>query len=344
MSLASYLEAVPKVELHVHIEGTVRPATMLALAERNGVELPATTVEGLQELVKLTDWDGFRRAFQMSYPCLQTGDDYEFLTYEYGAELARQNVRYAEITVSLTRKTLPYPVYFGGMQRGRVRVQTDFGVEINWVFCIARNITDPELSRERANHTLESAIAGRENGVVALGLAHLEAGFPPEPFAPWFEQARAAGLHLTPHAGETVGAESVWGAVRSLGAERIGHGVRAIEDLALVEYLADNKIALEICPTSNVLLQVFPDLESHPLRRLHEAGVPITINSDDPAIFGTSMNQEVALLNSAFGLSVTEIDQILLNGVRHSFLPQARKLVLAAQFQADMDNLKAIHL
>jgi adenosine deaminase len=179
-----------------------------------------------------------------------------------------------------------------------------------------------------------------QDGVVALGLGGLEVDYPPEWFAKWFDQARAAGLHSIPHAGETGGPASVWGAIRALGAERIGHGVRAIEDPELMAYLAEKQIPLEICPTSNVRLGVYPSLEDHPFPRLYKAGIPLTINSDDPPLFNTTLNDEVALLSSAFHYDQNTINELLLNGVRYSFLQTERKRVLEEQFRTEMMQLQ----
>ena len=180
--------------------------------------------------------------------------------------------------------------------------------------------------------------------MVALGLAGAEAGAPPEPFAPWFDRARAAGLHSAPHAGEHAGAESVWGAIRALGAERIGHGVRAVEDPALVAYLAEHRIPLDVCPLSNVRLGVASSLERHPLPSLLDAGVVVTLNSDDPALFNTSLSDDYATLVEPFGLSVEQIDEIVLNGFRSSFLPADRKQALVAEVQRELAALKQRHL
>ena len=188
------------------------------------------------------------------------------------------------------------------------------------------------------------AIETQAEGVVALGLGGPEVGHPPEPFAPLFARGRAAGLHSAPHAGEHVGPPSIRGALDALGAERLAHGVRAIEDPALVAELAERRVALDLCPTSNVCLGVYPSLAEHPLRRLHNAGAVVTINSDDPALFGTTLTREVGLLADPFGLDVVAIDEILLNGVRHSFLPPPAKQRLEATYRAELDALKAVHL
>jgi len=343
MSLDSYLRAAPKAELHVHLEGAIEPRTVLALAARNGIALPTTDEASLRALFAYRDFPHFAEIFVMITRCLRTAADYELITYEYGAAMARQHCRYAEVTFSPSTSYIlgvPQEVYMAGLTRGRVRVRDDFGVEINWIFNIVRKWNDPTRDVPLANYATRVAIEGKDDGVVALGLGGTEVGGPPERFAPWFDQARAAGLRSAPHAGETVGPASIWGALRSLGAERIAHGVRAVEDATLVAYLAAHQIPLDVTPTSNICLGVYPSLAAHPLPRLHAAGIPLTVGSDDPPLFNTTLNDEVALLAAPFGLDVAAIDDILLNGVRHSFLPPERKRALAAQFVAEFAALK----
>lgn len=348
MSLESYLRAAPKAELHVHLEGTIRPPTLLTLAQRNGVTLPATTVEALQQWFTFRDFAHFVAIYVAITGCLKSAADYELIAYEFGAEMARQNARYAEVTFTpATHKLrfgIPHDVYFAGLTRGRERARTDFGVEMRWVFDMVHFAEDDALNRASGDYTTAVAIEGMDDGVVALGLGGPEIGHTFERIAPYFERARSAGLHSAPHAGETRGPESVWGALRMLGAERIGHGVRSIEDPALVAYLAEHRIPLEVCPTSNLCLDVYPNLASHPFRALHDAGVPVTLNSDDPPLFNTTVNDEVALMGEPFGLSVAQCDEVLLSGVRHSFLPEQRKRELEAAFRAELAALKAQHL
>ncbi len=335
MDIASYLSNIPKAELHVHLEGSIQPATLLTLAERNNVALPAHTVTDLQNWFKYRDFNHFIEIYFAISHCLHTAQDYELITYEFGAQMARQNVRYAEVTFSpSTHYTLKVPqdAYLSGLKRGRERARADFGVEIRWVFDIVRGIADTSRNHTLADYTTSLALEYKDEGVVALGLGGAEIGYPPERFAPWFEKARAGGLHSAPHAGETVGPASIWGAIRTLGAERLGHGVRAIEDPTLVAYLAEHHIPIEVCPTSNICLGVYPSLAAHPLPQLYAAGVPLTINSDDPPLFNTTINQEVALLAEPFHLELATINDILLNGVRHSFLPTAEKHAMEQQF------------
>lgn len=343
MSLTSYLQAIPKVELHVHLEGSIQPATLLELAARNGVALPAADVAGLRRWFTFRDFDHFIEVYITITRCLRRVEDYELLVAAFAAELARQNVRYAEATFSPSthdRLGVSQTVYMEGLSRGRGRARAEYGVELAWIFDIVRN----DREDYSADYTTRVAIEGLSEGVVALGLGGPEAGHPPERFAPWFAQARAAGLHSIPHAGEFGGPESIWGALRALGAERLGHGVRAIEDPALVAHLAEQAIPIEVSPTSNICLGVYPSLEEHPLARLHAAGVPVTINSDDPPLFNTTLTDEMRLLESAFGLDRSAIDEIVLAGVRHSFLPSERRQALAGDFSDEMATLRAVLL
>ena len=339
MDMKSYLLNVPKAELHVHLEGSIQPATLLTLAQRNKVELPAHNVAEFQNWFKYRDFNHFIEIYVAITRCLRTVEDYELIAYEFGANMARQHVRYAEITFSPgTHYSLKVPqdAFLSGLKRGRERARAEFGVEMRWVFDIVRGIEDPDRSRRLADYTTSLALEYRDEGVVALGLGGAEAGYPPEPFASWFERARAAGLHSAPHGGETAGPESIWGAIRALGAERIGHGVRAIEDPELVAYLVEHQIPIELCPTSNICLGVYPNLAAHPLPQLYAAGIPLTINSDDPPLFNTSMNQEVALLADPFHLETKDINTILLNGVRHSFMSEQEKQAMEQQFLQEM--------
>src|SRR5437763_9311896 len=341
--IAHYVSAVPKAELHVHLEGSIQPATLLTLAQRNGVQLPVQTVAEMQRWFTFRNFSHFVEIFFAISRCLKTAEDYELIAYEFGANMARQQVRYAEVTFSASSHCfslgIPFDTFFAGLTRGRLRAQAEFGVEIRWIFDIVRDIPDEALNRKRAEYTVAVALEGMNDGVVALGLGGAEIGYPPEQFARWFEKAREAGLHSIPHAGETVGPASVWGAVQTLAAERIGHGVRSIEDPMLIAYLKEHGIPLEVCPTSNICLGVYADIGSHPFTRLHAAGIPVTVNSDDPPLFNTSLNHEVGLLFDAFHFDINTVNDILLNGVRHSFLPPQERRSMDATFRAEMAQL-----
>ncbi len=343
-AIERYLQAVPKAELHIHLEGSIQPATLLTLARRNGVTLPVSTLAEMRAWFRFRDFPHFVEIYFALSSCLKTADDYELIAYECGAEMARQNVRYAEVTFSPSThrygRGLAHDVYFHGLNAGRQRARRDFGVEMRWVFDIVRDIADESERLRRAEYTTAVAIEAMHDGVVALGLGGYERGYPPEQFASCFEKALSAGLHSAPHAGETEGPASVWGALQTLGAQRIGHGVRSIEDAELVSYLAANGVPLEVCPLSNICLAIYPSLAEHPLPRLHGRGIPITVNSDDPSLFNATLQQNIQSLYETFSLSLDTIDEILLNGVRQSFLAQAKKEQLEIAFRAEMIRLR----
>jgi adenosine deaminase len=345
--LADYIRTAPKAELHLHLQGAVRPATLLELARRHHIHLPLDSVDHFREWFRFRDFAHFVEVQAVLRSCLVEPADLELVVHELGAQLADQNVRYAEVSFT------PGPeVWSGrhqhdfilGLTQGREEVLRDFGTQINFVFDIPRRTVRLHPEMPLIDFATQTAIDGKNDGVVALGLSGTELGNPPEPFAAWFDQALAAGLHSAPHAGETDGPASVWGALRALGAERLGHGVRSIEDPALVDYLVDHAIPLEVCPTSNLRLGVYPSLDHLPLRALHAAGVPITINTDTPAIFETTMSDELRLLETHFGLDLASIDDILLNGARAAFLPPEQKEALVRTFESELAVLKAKHL
>jgi aminodeoxyfutalosine deaminase len=203
MSVVEYLRAAPKAHLHVHLEGSILPETLLTLARRNGVTLPADTVEGLRAWFAFRDFDHFIEVYLAITRCLRTAEDYELIAYEFGAEMARQHIRYAEATFSPSTHEamgVPFETQFSGLTRGCARARAELGVEIAWVFDIVRNVAQERRDRW-AEYTLARAIEGMSNGVVALGLGGMEVGYPPEPFAPYFTRAREAGLRSVPHAG-----------------------------------------------------------------------------------------------------------------------------------------------
>jgi aminodeoxyfutalosine deaminase len=338
VDLHALARQMPKVELHVHLEGSIRPTTLLQLAEHNGFELPAQDVEGLQDFYRFRDFAHFIEVYVTITRCMQTQDDYRLIAYEFGADCARQNVRYAEATFSIftnvTYARLPWQAIVDGLNAGRTQARAEFGVDWRWVFDIVRDVPHTQ------EQVVEIAIAAQDQGVVALGLGGSETGFPPELFVESFERARRAGLHSVPHAGEIAGPVSVWNALKLLHAERIGHGVRCVEDPALVDHLRQHQVPLEVCPTSNICLGVFPSYEAHPLRRLWDDGLLITVNSDDPPLFNTDLNHEYEVLIDHFSFAVDELEQVSLNGLRASFLPQAEKARLETEFRAEFARLR----
>jgi len=340
MDLLEFTRRMPKVELHVHLEGSILPRTLLKLAETNKVKLPADNESSLAEFYRFSDFSHFIDAYILITSCLQNAADYQLIAYEFGCECARQNIRYAEVTFTILTNVLmtrlPWQEILAGLNAGREQASREHGVRWQWVFDIVRNV--PETQAQ----VLEIALAARSMGVIALGLGGTEAGYPPRLFTPTFERAAQEQLHRVPHAGEISGPQSVWDAIKLLHAERIGHGVRSGEDPELIEYLRSNSIPLEICPTSNICLNVYPDYAHHPLRKLWDAGLLLTVNSDDPPMFGTDLNHEYQILVEQFDFSQPELEKISLNAIQASNLSQGEKDSLAREFHEEFSKLANI--
>jgi aminodeoxyfutalosine deaminase len=340
MDLHQFARLLPKTELHVHLEGAIRPSTLLQLARNNGVELPAQDVQGLRDFYRFRDFDHFVEVYLTITGCLCCPDDYDLIAYEFGHDCARQNIRYAEVTFTIATNVkmtgLPWQTILEALNAGRAQARKEFGVDWRWVFDIARNF--PETQEQ----TLDIALSARDQGLVALGLGGSEAEFPPELFVSTFERARQKGLPRVPHAGEMAGPQSMWTALRHLGADRLGHGVRCIEDPELVTYLREHQVPLEICPTSNIRLGIYPDYEAHPLRQLWDSGLFVTVNSDDPPLFDTDLNHEYQVLIDHFGFDADELETVSLNGIRASLLPDAEKARLHETFRTEFARLRAM--
>ncbi len=342
MSLESYLRAMPKVELHVHLEGSIRPATLLDLARRNKKTLPADTVEGLQRWYTFTDFPHFVEVYVAITGCLRTADDIELITREFLLGQAAQNIAHSEATyTALTVHKLTgigFEDQLAAINRARTWAARELNVSMSLVLDIAR-----EVDAGQGVISAEWAAAGFGRGVDAFGLGGYEVGHPPEKHLAGFEVARAAGLPSVPHAGETEGPASIWGALRALGAQRIGHGVRCLEDAQLVEHLRRRQIPLEVCPSSNVCLGVFDRWPEHPLPALIDAGLYVTLNSDDPPLFDTTLSDEYVRAADVFGFDAALLERLSLNALHASLLPAARKRELARRFRAEFDALRRAH-
>ena len=318
--------ALPKVELHLHLEGSLRAPTMFRLAERNDVDLGVDSPAGLEERYVYDSFDDFLRLFLAGLEVLKTGEDFADVTEALAGELAEQNVRYAEITTTPFnhhRRGIAMSEYAEGLDEGRRRA-LDLGVEIGWVCDIPRELEPPDLGFTADYITGPTAPAG----VVALGLGGPEPGFPPQLFTDSFARAKAAGLGSVPHAGETGGPENVRTAVEELGADRIGHGIRSVEDAALMGMLAERQIMCEVSMTSNVALGVVTSIAEHPVTQLMAAGVPVSINTDDPAYFRTDLTAELELAKTAHGIDVARAQSWALE---HSFASEEVSAAVAAE-------------
>jgi aminodeoxyfutalosine deaminase len=289
----------PRIELHVHLEGTVRPATLLAIARRNDLPLPADTVAGLAELYRFRDFAHFVEVWVLTTNVLRTAEDFRQVVVDYAAQAAGQGAVYVEGIFSPAERVargVGWDTLFEGYCDGVAQAWEDHGVRMGLTPDITRGV-DIEMACEVARR----AVGYRDRGVVGLGLGGLEARFPPEPYAPAFDIARSGGLGSVPHAGETAGPASVRGAVEALRADRIRHGFRAAEDPLLVAELAERGTVLDVCLTSNLRTGAVNSLAEHPLPALLAAGVRCSISTDDPAMFGTDLDQEYGLLSDLGG-------------------------------------------
>ncbi|MEP7023640.1 MAG: adenosine deaminase [Actinomycetota bacterium] len=325
--LAAFVTALPKVELHLHLVGSASAETVLPLARQHPDGGVPTELAALREFYAFTSFPHFLEVYSKVNLLVRTGPDVITLLDGLAAQLAASQVRYAEVQVTPVRNRMAgisYDDLAQALTDGRALAQQRHGVELGWIFD-----ADSILGLAGAEETLAFAAGHRPEGTVGIGLGGPELGVRRADFAPVFRAARDAGLHSLPHAGETVGPDEVWAAVRDLGAERIGHGIGSAADPALLAYLADHGIALEVCPSSNVRTGAVPSLPEHPLPALLAAGVPVTLATDDPGMFHSDLNSEYLLGHEAFGLGRGELADIARTGARVAFCSdQTRSAVL----------------
>jgi aminodeoxyfutalosine deaminase len=323
-----FTRSLPKAELHLHLEGSVDPATLLELKQRQGKQGSLARVE---QLYQYKDFNGFLMAFKAVTEDLRAPEDYELITYRLMEKLKKENVLHAEVYVSvgvcLWRKQ-DFDAIFEGLERGRERGQRDFGISLLWIFDAVRHFGPVE-----AQHVAELAVRYKEPNVIGFGIGGDERRAAPELFRDVYAYAADHGLRLTAHAGETAGPESIWGAL-NLRAERIGHGLTAWQDSELVEELATRQIPVEICLTSNLRTGCCRTLAEHPVRNYFDQGVMITLNTDDPAMFRTSLAQEYQLARESFGFTDEHLRELARNSFEASFLPAEKKLGFLNLFDA----------
>jgi adenosine deaminase/aminodeoxyfutalosine deaminase len=316
---ADFVLGLPKAELHVHHVGSASPATVATLAARyqGATPVPADP-QLLAEYFTFTDFGHFIEVYLSVVDLIRDAEDVWTLTYDIAGDLAAQNVRYAELTLtpySSIHRGIAAEAFCEAVEDARRRAASDHGVQLRWCFDIPG-----EAGLEAGDITLDVATRQRPDGLVSFGLGGPERGVPRGQFAEHFAVARAAGLHSVPHAGESTGPETIWDAITLLGAERVGHGIAAVQDERLMAHLAAAGIPLEICPTSNVRTRCVPSLAEHPLPRLVAAGVPVTINSDDPPMFDTTISREYEIAAELLGLDEAGVAELARAGVRASFL------------------------
>jgi aminodeoxyfutalosine deaminase len=336
------LRNLPKAELHLHLEGSVDPPTLSELSRRHPTPMSTTnnrytniadsgrvfSEDEARALYAYENFTGFMLAFKAVTERLRTADDYELVTYRMMQKLHAQGVVHAEVYISagvVHWRGQEFAPLFEGAERGRKRGERDFGMSLYWIFDAVRH-----FGIDEARRVVEEAIRFKANNVAGIGIGGDERKAGPEQFREVYEHAAAHGLRLTVHAGETVGPEGIWGALRELKPDRIGHGLHAIEDPELVRYMADNQIPIEVCITSNVKTGCCLALTDHPVRRLFDAGVPIVLNTDDPDMFHTDLLSEYRIARDVFGFTDDELRKLARNSFRSSFLSEIRKQQLLA--------------
>jgi adenosine deaminase/aminodeoxyfutalosine deaminase len=302
-----FLQQLPKAELHVHLEGSVEPETLLELE-------PSLTREIIDACYACEDFPAFMHAYEWVNRFLRTPDHYALITRRLLDRMARENIRYAELNLS-AGVILWKKQDLAAVDEAVRQAAEGSPIQVRWIWDAVR-----QWPAEDAMRVAAMAAERIEDGVVGFGLGGDETRGPAEKFAEVFRFARSQGLRLAPHGGEITGPESVWAALE-LGAHRIGHGIAAARDPRLLAELRDRDIPLEICITSNVLLGAVESLEAHPVRRIFDAGVPVTINTDDPGLFRTTLTREYELARDVFGFSQAELAEVAANGFRYAFCP-----------------------
>ncbi|HXE09340.1 MAG TPA: adenosine deaminase [Acidobacteriaceae bacterium] len=335
IDIPQWLRKLPKVELHLHLEGTIEPETLVALSRRHDAD--PLTLDAARKLYTYENFLGFLQAFKAVTERLQTPEDYELITYNMVRALAAQGVLHAEVYISFGilyfwRKVAVEP-YVEAIERGRIRGEKDFGATIYWLIDAVRNFGPDEAARVfRKAAELRSHVPS----IVGIGIGGDEARGPASLFKEHYAEARQAGLRLTAHAGESggplEGPRSIWGAI-NIGAERLGHCLAAQYDPHLMEVLAEKQIPIELNVTSNIRTGCCTSFADHPVRNYFDSGLMVTLNSDDPPMFGSDLLGEYILAHREYGFSLDHMRELAANAVEASFLPPARKLALLQQVE-----------
>ena len=316
-----FIRSLPKAELHLHLEGTIEPETLVELSRRHdGAPL---TLEQARAIYQYQDFQGFLMAFKEVTQRLLTPEDFELITYELMRRLREQNVLHAEVYVSVGIvhwRGHEFAPLFEGIERGRQRGDADFGVSMLWIFDAVR-----QFGVEAADRVFQLAVQYKDRNVVGIGIGGDELRGPAADFRDLYQRAAKDGLHLTVHAGESAGPESIWAAL-NIGAERIGHGLTAFQDPELVHVLAEKQIPIEVCISSNLKTGCCAGIAAHPVRRYFEEGIMVTLNSDDPAMFHTTLVGEYELVREHFVFTDEQLRELARNSFEASFLPAEKKL------------------
>ena len=336
MELEAAIRGLPKIEQHVHILGSIRPRTLLSIIEREGLEPPFDSEEDLLAHFQYTDFPHFIEIYKgiIDYVCDERY--FEQITYEMLESCSKSNVHYVEASFSAVDHThvgLDFFKMIDAINDGIRRAEQDFPIEANIRIDLVRNF-GPERGMEMLD-----LIEQKPDNIISVDIGGSEQRFPPKPFAPVYARAKEMGLHLVAHAGEAAGPQSIWDAVSLLNVERIGHGVSAKDDPELLRFLAQKGVVVETCPISNVRTGAVPDIRSHPIRTFIESGISVTVNSDDPSLFHTDMNNEYLQLYQHLHFKLDELFQLSLNGINSSFISDTRKHQLQESFTEKFNTI-----
>lgn len=329
MDILETIRALPKAEQHIHLVGSTRPETLLWLAGEGGLDVPFETVDEVRGFFSYTDFDHFIRVYSTVVDCITREAQFERIAYEMLEAGHSCNVRDFEASFSApdhVKEGLDYGGMLDAINRGLRKGKREFGVDCRLRMDLVRNY-GPAHGMEVLDWIEEKG-----DNIVAIDIGGSEKGYPPEPYGPVYDRAREMGLRLVAHAGEAAGLDSVWGAVKGLGVERIGHGTVAAKDPELMRFLAERKVTIEACPVSNVRTGAVASVADHPIREFINSGIRVTVNSDDPPMFDTDMNNEYIQLHRQLGFTVPELFQLSLNAVDSAFLPEKEKATLRERF------------
>ena len=328
---------MPKTELHLHLEGAIPLETLYNLIQRRGGDPSISTLEDLERKLIYTDFAHFIDVWTWKNTFIKEERDFEEIAYQVLRDLSEQNVKYLEAFYSpgdYWRQGLSVQGITEYVIKGKERAYHDFGIRSELIVDLIRD-HGSEVGMQR----LDEVTPYLGKGVIGIGLDGSEQTFPADPYESVYKEARQRGFRLTAHAGEAVGPESIWVVIKKLGCERIGHGVRAKEDPQLVSFLKERQIPLEICVFSNVKTKVFESVETHPIRQYFEDGLMVTVNSDDPTMFNTSITQEYLLLTQKLGFTLKGIRHLTMNGIEASFMSDKYKESMKSQFDREWQQL-----
>jgi adenosine deaminase len=335
--MEQFITEIPKVELHLHLEGAIPIETLFNLIQRQGKEASIKTLDDLRRKLAYTDFAHFIEVWTWKNTFIKEEKDFEEIAYRVLDNLNKQNVKYVEVFYSpgdYWRQSLSVQGITECLIKGKERAYRDFGIQSELIIDLIR-----DHGPDRSMQYIEEVMPYLGRGVIGIGLGGSEQSFPADSYAFVYQEAKERGFRLTAHAGEVAGANSIWAVVNKLGVERIGHGVRAYEDPQLVSLLKERQIPLEICVISNVRTGVCKSVETHPIKKYFQQGLMVTVNSDDPTMFNTSISQEYSALVQKLGFTVSDLKRLTLNGIDASFMSDGDKKLMKLQFEKEWEQL-----